>query len=140
MWQEQKQKLFDWSIVKFLIVGVANTLSGLSVIYFLKFFLGCNDITANALGYSCGLILGFYLNSKWSFLFKGNLKHAALRFIFVVAIAYAVNLVVVLFGIRLFEINSYCSQLLGIVPYTILTYLGMRLFVFPTAKCSSSIT
>jgi putative flippase GtrA len=138
MWQEQKQKLFDWSIIKFLIVGVLNTLSGLSVIYFLKFFLNCNDITANALGYSCGLILGFYLNSQWSFSFKGNFKHAALRFIFVVAVAYTANIVIVLFGISLFEINSYFSQLLGIFPYTILTYLGMRLFVFPTSKCGSS--
>ena len=36
--------------IKFLGVGVANTLIGLSVIYATKWFLGAGDVIANATG------------------------------------------------------------------------------------------
>ena len=41
-------------IMRFLLVGVVNTLVGLSTIYFAMYFLQLEIVQANALGYSVG--------------------------------------------------------------------------------------
>jgi putative flippase GtrA len=39
---------------RFLATGALNSLLGLAVIYFLKYFAGWSDFTANLLGYIAG--------------------------------------------------------------------------------------
>ena len=58
-----------------------------------------------------------------------------IRFILVIGLAYAINLAIVLTAIDIFSINSYFSQILGIIPYTAISYLGMRYLVFPISYC-----
>ena len=48
----------------------------------------------------------------------------------VIATAYAVNLITVLMAIEVWQLNGYLAQPLGIVPYTLMSYLGLKLFVF----------
>ena len=135
---EKSRKALSWTGIKFLIVGVANTLFGLSIIFLGKWILGLGDISSNALGYGCGLILSFFLNAKWTFVFHGNRFPAMMRFIIVIATAYGVNLAVVMTAIDGFGVNSYFSQMLGIIPYTAISYLGMRYLVFPSANCKQA--
>ena len=119
-----------FQFVKFLGVGIANTLVGLATIYAAKWFLGAGDVAANASGYAVGLIVSFTLNSRWTFSYQGPRQAAALRFLGVAAIAYCMNLLTVMTAIESFGINAYVAQALGVPPYTITSFLLSKYFVF----------
>ena len=116
--------------IKFLGVGVANTLIGLSVIYATKWFLGAGDVIANATGYAVGLIVSFTLNSRWTFSYRGPRRAAVLKFLGVALIAYGMNLLTVMAAIAVFRINTYVAQALGVPPYTLTSFLLSKFFVF----------
>jgi putative flippase GtrA len=48
------------------------------------------------------------------------------RFLLVFAVAYVLNLAVVLLLVRSLQLNSYLSQILGVVPYTVFSYFATR--------------
>lgn len=117
------------TFVRFLAVGVVNTVVGLGIIYFCKWALGAGDVIANVAGYSVGLLVSFTLNRSWTFRDDGAISSAFARFMMVFFVAYAVNLASVLALIR-FGVNDYLAQALGVVPYTLLSFLAGRYFVF----------
>lgn len=124
------ERLLDLSLIKFLVVGLANTLSGLSVIYLAKWLLEFGDVSANVVGYTVGISLSFALNKRWTFRHEGAYLTSLIRFLIVIGVAYLANLATVLTAIEVLRMNSYLAQALGIVPYTALTYLGSRYFAF----------
>lgn len=124
---------FAGTFLKFSAAGIVNTLVGLAVIYACKFFLGLNDVAANATGYIVGIIVSFALNSRWVFGFRGGQWLAFGKFLLVILCAYAINLVVVLAAIRGLSANAYLGQALGVAPYALFTYLASRFFVFRPA-------
>ncbi len=115
---------------RFLSVGVANTVVGLLVIYAAKWFLLLGDVAANALGYSVGLLLSFALNSRWTFAYNGPYLPALVKFGCVTLAAYGMNLATVLGAILYFDLNGYVAQALGVVPYTLTSYLASKYVVF----------
>jgi putative flippase GtrA len=117
--------------MRFVMVGLINTIVGLATIYFLKWAGGLGNIAPNVGGYSFGLVTGFVLNRNWVFYHSGPWLPAAARFFVVFGIAYAANLGTVLVLIDQFGINVYIAQAFGIPPYTGIFYLGSRYFAFP---------
>jgi len=83
-------------------------------------------VTANVTGYGVGLVLSFLLNRTWTFGHRGDRSSAMGRFLLVFAVAYVLNLAVVLLLVRSLQLNSYLSQILGVVPYTVFSYFATR--------------
>jgi glycosyltransferase involved in cell wall biosynthesis len=52
----------------------------------------------------------------------------------VLAVAYVANLVTVLKTNSNFDLNPYIAQALGVIPYTVIGFLGSRYFAFRTQK------
>lgn len=117
----------------FCIVGAANTLLGLLIIYALKLFAGAPDALANAVGYALGMTISFLANKKVTFAHEGDFWGTGARFALVQAIAYALNLATVLLLIRA-GLNSYLAQAAGVVPYSLTGFFGSKLFVFVRAS------
>lgn len=117
-------------LLRFLLVGVANTAVGLGTIFLLKWAAGMDDVPANLIGYLLGLCLSFALNRNWTFGHRGALLPAALRFAAVFAVAYAANLLTVLLLRDVAGLNSYLCHVLAMFPYTALFFIGSRVFVF----------
>jgi putative flippase GtrA len=115
--------------VRFALVGVANTLLGLFVIYAAKWIGGLPDFPANLLGYLVGFTLSYFLNARWTFAFRGRHGVAAPRFVLVILAAYLANIATV-YALLGLAINSYIAQAAGIIPYTVIGYLGAALFAF----------
>lgn len=115
--------------VRFALVGLANTLLGLLVIYAAKSVGGLADFPANLLGYTVGLTVSYFLNARWTFAFRGRHWVAAPRFVLVILVAYLANLATV-YALLEVAINSYIAQAAGILPYTLISYLGAALFAF----------
>jgi putative flippase GtrA len=123
-------KFSSRTAVRFVLVGALNTLTGLLVIYALKYVFGMPDIGANLFGYAIGLTVSYTLNRRWTFSYRGGHQGAIARFALLTIVAYAANLACVCAAIYLFSVNSYIAQTIGIVPYTLISYFGSRLFVF----------
>ena len=121
----------SWQFARFLIVGVINTFTGISVIYLMKYLLSAGDVLANAVGYCIGLCVSFVLNRKWTFRHDGKVWPSAIKFILVFFVAYATNLAVVMISIHWVGIDSYIAHLVGMPPYTVVFFLLCQYFVFP---------
>lgn len=121
------------TVLRFLLVGVSNTLLALSLIFLAKGFLGFGDAAANALGYAFGLLLSFSLNRRWTFRHDGSIARALPAFLGVQTVAYLLNLVCVLSLVE-YGVNGYLAQVLGMPPYTLASYLGSRYLVFAPVK------
>ncbi len=117
------------SLLKFLVVGVLNTLLSILIIFALKYFYAFSDIIANFTGYVTGLICSFILNKKWTFNHGGQLLITFAKFALTFVVAYTVNIMCVLLLIIL-GINAYFSHLIVMPIYTILFYIGSKFFVF----------
>ena len=118
--------------LRFLGVGALNTLAGLAIIYVAKGIFRLDDVTANALGYGCGIALSFALNRRWTFGHTGTIWPALVKFVAWIAVAYAANLAAVIAAIDT-GINSYAAQAIGIPIYTAITYWGSRRYAFADA-------
>ncbi|MBK5529969.1 GtrA family protein [Pseudomonas sp. TH06] len=125
-------KILDKSLLKFLAVGLMNTFVGLAVIYATKYFFGFGDVYANAFGYSCGLIVSYTFNSRWTFEFKGKQLSAFKRFCICFILSYIANLLTVMTLITIFNCNAYLAQALGMPAYTITNYVLCKYYVFKT--------
>jgi putative flippase GtrA len=125
--------LLDFRLGRFAAVGVSNTCIGLSVIFACKAWLGLGDVAANAAGYGIAVLLGFMLNRQWTFAHTGHRARAFVRYLIVLAFAYAANLAATLCAIDVLHFDSYLAQAAGIVPYALAGYLGARLFAFRSA-------
>ena len=107
-----------------------NTALGLLVIFSAK-ALGADDVGANVTGYAVGLALSFVLNKRWTFGFSGDALPSLVRFFSVFALAYLANLTMVLSLIAALGIDPYWAQALGVIPYTLIFYVGSRWYAFP---------
>ena len=116
--------------VRFALVGVGNTVVGLTTILLAKKMLQFDDFTANACGYAVGLTCSFLVNRSWTFRDQGPVGGAALRFVATFGASYIVNLCAV-FGLRDgIGLDSYTAQCAGVVPYTATFYLLNKYVVF----------
>lgn len=130
--------MLDVAAVRYILVGLGNTLIGLLVIYVGMFALGLGNVSANAIGYTVGILFSFTLNKRWTFSHAGDTLPSFVRFLLVVLLAYAANLATVVLAADVLGWNRYVAQGLGIVPYTVVGYLGSRLFAFRSPGRQSS--
>ncbi|MEH6824038.1 MAG: GtrA family protein [Motiliproteus sp.] len=118
--------------LRFVSVGVVNTVVGLSIIYSAMAVFKLTSEAANVLGYSCALLLSFVLNKRWTFRHQGQCLAAAGRFSLVILVAYGANFTTLILLTKGLELNPYLAQAVAIIPYTLLTYVGSRNFAFRT--------
>ena len=60
-------KLIDRTLLKFVVVGVINTLFGSAVMFAMYNLLGCSYWVSSAANYIFGSILSFFLNKHFTF-------------------------------------------------------------------------
>jgi putative flippase GtrA len=117
-------------IVRFVVVGLFNTLVGYAFIL-LALFAGLGDYLANALGFLVGLPVAYLLHRTFTFrASEPNHRSEATRYTLAFSSAYAVNIAVVAIGRELGFRESPFVQFLAITVYAALFYVLNRLFVF----------
>lgn len=131
-----KNKLLDASVVKFLLVGVLNTLVGTGIMFLLYNLAGCPYWPSVCANYLCGGILSYFLNKYFTFQNKERSLAQVVRFIVTVAacmlIAYGLAKPAVrwlLSGMGE-KVQENVAMLVGMGLYTVLNYFGQRFFAF----------
>lgn len=121
-------------LLKFAGVGVVNTVAGLSLIYACMYLWGIGPYASNAIGYGVGFVLGYALNRNWTFQYKGGGGHTIFAYAAVMCFSYVVNVGAVYIAIRFFSVDPYGAQLIGMVLYTAVSYVGCKKLVFSRAS------
>lgn len=116
--------------VRYIIVGVLNTLLGYSIIFACMYLLGLSAVTSNVIGYGVGLIQSYFLNKNFTFNSDSKSKLEALRFLLVFLISYLSNLGALLFFIKVAGWNEAVAQVCSSVIYVLMSYLLNKYYVF----------
>lgn len=132
IWQRVMQQQF----ARFLSVGMLNTLLGYSIIFLAMYVLHFSPEASNLLGYGIGLVVSFLLSKTFTFRSSGAMSSELVRFLLVFAIAYAINLAVLSFAVRVLAWHAGISQLVAGVFYVFCSYFLNKRFVFLAGKPS----
>ncbi|MEM9784495.1 MAG: GtrA family protein [Pseudomonadota bacterium] len=118
--------------LRFGAVGVLNTLAGLGTIY-IAMLAGVAPVPANMIGYAIGLAVSYTLNRRYTFR-GGRVEGSAVRFLITFAVAYAVNMALLLGAIDAMRVDPYLAQLIASVGYTVTFFLLSKFYVFTGAR------
>ncbi|MFC7558999.1 GtrA family protein [Paenibacillus farraposensis] len=121
------------------MVGVLNTLCGMSVMFLLFNTLGMNYWLSTFIGNAVGATVSYFLNKK--FTFRNNASHGQTlwRFIFIILICYFLSyclsylishFLISNLSIKNSEILGNLSILIGNIFYTLINYVGQKYVVF----------
>ena len=129
-------KLFDKTTIKFLIVGVINTLVGTSIMFFLYNLLHVNYWISSASNYIIGSIVSYFLNKYFTFQSKEKSLAMVARFVINISVCYllAYGCAKPLMRLALKDasiaVQENLAMLTGMILFVILNYLGQRFVVF----------
>lgn len=130
------KKLFDPTVIKFLLVGIVNTLVGTAVMFLLYNLAGCPYWPSVCANYLCGGVVSYFLNKYFTFQNKERSWAQVGRFVVTVAvcmlIAYGLAKPAVRWALSGAgeKIQENVAMLVGMVLYTGLNYFGQRFFAF----------
>ena len=137
-------KIFDKTFLKFIVVGIINTLFGTAIMfssfYILEqlqwFSYDINYWTSSALNYLCGSILSYFLNKKYTFEVKETSTKAIIRFAINLTVCYllaygvAKPIALYLFQGAGEKLQGNIALVIGMGLYVLLNYVGQRFWAF----------
>lgn len=129
---------FDRKLLRFLLVGVCNTVFSAVVMFGLYHLFHFGYWGSSAASYVLGSILSFCLNKTFTFGNKDSIVKTALKFTVNVAVcyvlAYSLAKPLVLFALSGAGLApglvEQAAMLVGMVLFTLLNYVGQRFFAF----------
>lgn len=130
------KKFFDPSMLRFLLVGVVNTLVGAGIMFLLYNLAGCSYWLSSAANYIVGGVVSYLLNKYYTFKNTERSWKQVLRFALNVAVcwllAYGIAKPLALRLLAGFDekLQTNAAMLAGLCLYTALNYLGQRFFAF----------
>ncbi|WP_235857662.1 GtrA family protein [Paenibacillus albiflavus] len=133
------------SFVRFLLVGVLNTIIGLSASFILFNLFEMNYWAATFGGNTIGAIVSYFLNRKFTFRSNVSVASSWWKFMLVIVACYFIS-----YGISLWlsplilhifpDVSVKATQNIAILfgngIYTILNYFGHKLFTFRSKQTS----
>ena len=128
--------LFDEKLIKFIIVGVINTIVGTAIMFGLYNLAGFGYWTSSAANYVLTSILSFFLNKYFTFKNKERSVKQVFRFALNIAVCYilaygiAKPLTHYMLSGMTAGIRDNISMFVGMCLFTGFNYLGQRFFAF----------
>lgn len=126
----------DKTFLKFILVGIINTLFGTAIMFSFYNIFHFNYWISSGANYFFGSILSYFLNKYFTFEYKGNNIKTIVKFILNITIcyfvAYGIAKPIVVFAVKScsksFQENG--AMLVGMCLFVIFNYLGQRFFAF----------
>lgn len=135
-------KLYNSTLIRFGLVGVANTLFGAAIMFVLYNVFGVSYWISSACNYIFGSILSYFLNKYFTFRDKAKGWRQVLRFAIGIALCYLVAyglaqpLVSTLLGSLDLSVTARdnIAMVTGMVLFVCFNYLTQRFFTFRKEK------
>lgn len=136
MHQMKNNKIIDIVTLKFIIVGIINTIVGTSVMFLSYNLLGFSYWVSSVANYVVGSVVSYFLNKHFTFQSKGRSLSEVIAFIVNISVCYLIA-----YGIAkpmAYKILSGYSQsirdnvamMIGMCLFVVLNYFGQRFIVF----------
>lgn len=131
---------FDIQFVKFVIVGVINTLFGSAIMFGMYNFLGCDYYLSSFCNYFFGSILSYFLNKYFTFNYKKKSIGVIIRFILNISVCYLIAygvakpLVAWILAGNSKKLIENIAMMVGMGLFVICNYFGQKLIVFTERK------
>ncbi len=135
LWQRLRG-VIDEKLLKFLLVGVINTLVGSAIMFGLYNLAGASYWLSSAANYVLTSILSFFLNKHFTFRSQGYSWREVWRFALNIAVCYllaygiAKPLVLWAMSSATDSLRDNVAMLAGMCLFTGFNYLGQRFFAF----------
>ena len=129
-------KLFDKTMIKFVLVGLFNTLVGCGTMFLLYNLAHCSYWFSSAANYVVGSVVSFFLNKYFTFQNHERSWKQVGKFIVNVAVCYLIAygaakpVVMWLLSGQSVKLQENVAMLVGMGLYTMLNYFGQRFFAF----------
>lgn len=135
-WKETTLRLWNSTGLRFILVGIINTLVGTSVMFLLFNLTSAGYWISSVMNYIVGSIVSYFLNKYFTFQDSSRSFLQIIRFVITIAVAYlaayglAKQLVLwVLAGFNE-QVQGNTAMLIGMCAFVVLNYLLQRYFVF----------
>ena len=125
--KKTKETFLSWQFIKFIIIGVINTLS--TTIFASLFPKSINANIAFILGYLMGTIISYVLNSIFTFKEKFVISKYIKFFISTIP-NYLVQQVSVIVIYNMLGMNRYIAYLLAAIIGVPVTFILLKVFAF----------
>ncbi len=131
---------FDATFLKFILVGVINTLIGTAVMFYCFNVLAWSYWSSSTMNYIVGSIVSYLLNKRYTFQQKGHDWYTVLKFIMNITVCYvlayglAKPLVTWMLSGVSTNIQGNVALLTGMVLFVGLNYIGQRFWAFSSKK------
>lgn len=117
-------------IFRFLIVGCLSTLLNY-VVFLLSYWLGFFYLTASAIGFISGVVLGYFLNKNWTYAVKrASTPGLVIRYLLVYSFSLLAGLAFINILVGELGLSPLAGNILSICLTTFLNLIGTRFFVF----------
>jgi putative flippase GtrA len=129
-------KFFDGKLLRFLIVGIINTLVGSAIMFSLYNIANMSYWFSSACNYFIGSILSFFLNKYFTFNVRQWSIFMVITFVLTILfsylIAYGISKPLINFLLKDMpvRIRENIALFTGMCMFTVINYLGQRLVVF----------
>ena len=130
----------DNTVLKFLAVGMVNTMIGTGTMFLLYNLTHCSYWVSSAANYVVGGIVSFFLNKYFTFQNKTWEWSQVWKFAANVTVCYLLGyglakpLVLHLLAGQAVNVQENVAMLVGMCLYTGLNYLGQRFFAFKNVE------
>lgn len=118
--------LLSNQFVRFVLIGIVNTIFGYSLFVFLL-YIGLHYTLAVLIGTIIGVLFNF--KTTGNFVFNSKENKLLIKFICVYGIIYLLN-ISSLYIFELFQINLYIAGAILIIPMALISYVLNKKIVF----------
>ena len=135
-----KEKIIQNTVLRFILVGVINTLVGTAIMFGLYNLAHCTYWVSSASNYILTSILSFFLNKFFTFQNKEKSIGQVVRFAVNIAVCYllaygiAKPLCLYLLSGVVTSVRDNVSMFVGMCLFTAFNYCGQRFFAFKKRK------
>lgn len=123
------KKQLEKKVIRFLIVGVANTIVGYGV-FALGIYLNLYYYLAYILSYIIGVANSYVLNKKFTFKSTSKSLKEPIRFVIVYLISFAVGSIFLYLSIDILNVNEYVAGFINLIFITSISWIGHNKFSF----------
>lgn len=131
---------FDKTFIKFLLVGVANTLFGSAVMFGLYNIAHCGYWVSTAANYIFGSVLSYFLNKYFTFQYQEKSVKVLMKFTVNIVLCYLIAYGMAKPLVRMLtvganqRIQDNVSMLVGMGVFVVLNYIGQRFWAFKSDR------
>ena len=123
--------------IRFLFVGMLNTIVGYGI-YAILIFFNINYLLANTLSTIVGVLHSYLWNRFFTFKSKEKALKEIIKFIFVYICSYLLGMIILYLFTSILHLSPYIAGLINLFITTLISWFGHKYFSIKNEKSKNS--